>query len=172
MSANTSSLIENEFKGVRLEIESKFSYDEVLRRLHEQTGHASIADFDALVASVTSAEQFNRDVTERFVGPSDFMIFAEIDHGKWISHYGIHRRAVRVILGNPLIAITMLRHDISAGLFAPVELLLVDHENGAGCTLYYVRPSTLMMIEKNDQLAVAALELDRKLALLISTIVS
>ena len=28
------------------------------------------------------------------------------------------------MIGNPLIAITMLRHDVTAGLFAPVELLL------------------------------------------------
>jgi hypothetical protein len=30
---------------------------------------------------------------------------------------------MRVILGNPLIAITMLRHEVTAGLFAPVECL-------------------------------------------------
>jgi uncharacterized protein (DUF302 family) len=163
--------IEHEFKGVRIEVESARSYEEVLRRLREQTGRAPISEFNALVASVSSAEQFHREVTERFIGASGFMIFAEIDHGKWISHYGIHRRVVRVILGNPLIAITMLRHDISAGLFAPVELLLADHENGSGCILYYVRPSSLMMVEKNSQLASAALELDRKLDLLISNVV-
>lgn len=138
--------------------------------MREQTGRASIGDFNTLVASVSSEEQFNQEVSERFVGPSGFMIFAEFDHGQWISHYGIDRQVLRIILGNPLIAITMLRDDISVGLFAPVELLLVDHENGSGCTLYYVRPSSLMMIEKNAQLAAAALELDRKLELLISNI--
>src|SRR5271155_4030343 len=163
-------LIEHEFKGVRLQIESDLSYEEVLRRLHELTGRAPIAEFNALSASAASSEQFQRDVTERFVGPSDFMIFAEIDHGKWINHYGIHRRALRVILGNPLIAITMIRHNIPAGLFAPVEFLLVDKETGSGSTLHYVRPSTLMPIEGNAQLASAAIELDRKLYLLISNI--
>ena len=160
-------LIEHKFTGVRLQIESELSYEQVLGRFREQTGRAPIADFNILVTSVSSAEQFHRDVTERFVGQSGFMIFAEFDHGQWIAKYGIHRRVLRIILGNPLIAITMLRHDISAGLFAPVELMLVDHENGSGCTLHYVRPSTLMMIEKNAQLASAALELDRKLDLLI-----
>ena len=163
-------LSEHEFRGVRLQIESELSCTEVLRRLRELTGHAPIAEFDALAASTTSVEQFNRDVTERFVGPSGFMIFAQIDHGKWISQYGINRWVRRIILGNPLIAITMIRHDISAGLFAPVELLLIDHEADSGSTLYYVRPSTLMLIEENAQLASAALELDRKLELLISNV--
>ncbi|WP_410803233.1 DUF302 domain-containing protein [Paraburkholderia sp. SIMBA_053] len=36
----------------------------------------------------------------------------------------MRRPAVRIILGNPLIAITVMRLDVTAGLFAPVELLL------------------------------------------------
>jgi hypothetical protein len=40
----------------------------------------------------------------------------------------VEHKALRVILGNPLIAITMLRHDLTAGLFAPVELLLLEEE--------------------------------------------
>ena len=37
---------------------------------------------------------------------------------------------LRTVVGNPLIAIAMLRHDVTAGLFAPVELLLTEEENG------------------------------------------
>jgi uncharacterized protein (DUF302 family) len=163
-------LIEHEFQGVRLQIDSELSYEEVLRRLHELTGSAPVPEFNAFSASVSSEEQFQRGVTERFVGPSDFMIFAEVDHGRWIEKYGIHRRALRIILGNPLIAITMIRHTIVTGLFAPVELLLVDNETGSGSTLHYVRPSSLIPIAGNAQLASAAKELDRKLHLLISNI--
>ena len=61
---------------------------------------------------------------EHYVGPSGFMLFGLFDHGAWITKAGIDRKALRVILGNPLIAITMLRHDVTAGLFAPVEVLL------------------------------------------------
>ena len=64
----------------------------------------------------------------------------------WIGNAGIDRKAMRVILGNPLIAITMLRHDVTAGLFAPVEVLLLDE--GAGrSSLTYVKPSSLMVVE-------------------------
>jgi len=68
-------------------------------------------------------------------------------------------------LANPLIAITMLRHDVSAGLFAPVEMLLADEGSGRS-SLTYVKPSSLMAVEPNPELRSAAQELDAKLAAL------
>ena len=76
---------------------------------------------------------------------------------------------LRVIIGNPLIAITMLRHDLTAGLFAPVELLVVEEDNGRS-SVTYVQPSSLMVVEPNPPLLAAARELDAKLAALASAI--
>jgi Thiolase, C-terminal domain len=83
----------------------------------------------------------------------------------------IDRKVLRVILGNPLIVITMLRHDVTAGLFAPVELLNVDEGEGRS-SLTYVKPSSLMVIEPNPELLNAAKELDAKLAALGATVTS
>ena len=77
---------------------------------------------------------------------------------------------VRWILGNPLIAITMMRHDITAGLFAPVELLLFENESGDGSTVIYDLPSSPMAIERHPTLLEAAHELDRKLQTLVSRV--
>jgi uncharacterized protein (DUF302 family) len=96
------------------------------------------------------------------VGPSGFMLFATFDHGGWVKKTGIDRKVLRVVLGNPLIAITMLRHDVTAGLFAPVELLITEEEDDASA-LTYVVPSSLMVTEPNEPLRQAALELDAKL---------
>lgn len=48
--------------------------------------------------------------------------------------YGVNggRRVTRIIFGNPQIAITMLRHDVAAGLFVPVEVLIIEREGGEG----------------------------------------
>jgi uncharacterized protein (DUF302 family) len=97
------------------------------------------------------------------------MLFAEIDHGGWLPKFGINRRSVRWILGNPLIAITMIRHDITAGLFAPVELLVTEAKDGHGATLTYVRPSTLMVIDENPPLLDAAKALDEKYDRLVAS---
>ena len=67
---------------------------------------------------------------------------------------------MRWIIGNPLIAITMIRHDITAGLFAPVELLVTENKDRKGATVTYVRPSTLMVIDDNPPLLAAAEALD------------
>jgi uncharacterized protein (DUF302 family) len=69
---------------------------------------------------------------------------------------------LRVVIGNPLIAITMLRHDVTAGLFAPVELLLTAEDGGSAVT--YMEPSSLMVIDDNLELLDAAKALDAKLA--------
>ena len=103
-----------------------------------------------------------------YVGPSGFMLFKLFDHGAWITKAGIDRKVLRVILGNPLIAITMLRHDVTAGLFAPVEVLLVDE--GDGSSLTYIKPSSLMVFEPNPQLLSAAKDLDTKLAALAAKV--
>jgi uncharacterized protein (DUF302 family) len=106
---------------------------------------------------------------QTYAGPSGFMLFALLDHGVWIRKAGIERNVLRVVIGNPLIAITMLRHDVTAGLFAPVELLLTG-EPGGRSALTYVVPSSLMVVEPNEALHEAALQLDAKLAALAASV--
>jgi uncharacterized protein (DUF302 family) len=76
---------------------------------------------------------------------------------------------MRLIIGNPLLAITMMRHDLTAGLFAPVELILIEGDDGRG-HLTYVTPSSLMVVETNDALLAAAKELDAKLRALAAKV--
>ena len=97
------------------------------------------------------------------------MLFALFDHGAWIKKAGIARQVLRVVIGNPLIAITMLRHDVNAGLFAPVELLITD-EQGDRSSLTYVVPSSLMVVQQNEPLREAAQQLDAKLAALAAKV--
>lgn len=148
--------------GVRTNVITSLGFDEVLRRLHAQMGRASTQEITALAELPITEAAYVREVEDRFVGKSGFILFAEIDHGGWLRKFGINRRSVRWILGNPLIAITMIRHDITAGLFAPVELLVTEAEDKRGATVTYMRPSSLMVIEDNPRLLEAAKALDTK----------
>jgi uncharacterized protein (DUF302 family) len=150
------------FDGVRVRYDSAKSYDELVAALLADIGDKPVPINE--FALVTDTWESFRERVESHVGPSGFMLFALFDHGGWITKAGIDRKALRVILGNPLIAITMLRHDVSAGLFAPVELLIVDE--GAGSSLTYVKPSSLMVVQPNPELLSAAQQLDAKLAAL------
>src|ERR1700753_2798861 len=127
-----------DFIGKRISVTTSLPFDEVMKRLRELAGKSTVPLINEVASQTHSPEEFEAEVSRQFVGPSGFMLFAEIEHSGWIATYGIHRRVLRIILGNPLFAITMLREDISAGLFVPVEMLLV--EDGDGSTLQYVQP--------------------------------
>jgi hypothetical protein len=89
-------------------------------------------------------------------------LFASFNHGAWIKKVGIRRKA----LPSP-----WLRYDLTAGLFVPVELILVEEDHGH-CSLAYVRPSSLMMVGTNDALLAAATQLDAKLQALAQKVTS
>lgn len=153
---------ETKFDGVRVRYDSAKSYDELVAALLADIGDQPVPIND--IATSTSDWRTHQERVESHIGPSGFTLFGIVDHGAWITKVGIERKALRVILGNPLIAITMLRHDVTAGLFAPVELLVTD--NGTGSNVTYVKPSSLMVIEPNPELLSAAEQLDATLAAL------
>lgn len=156
-----------EYRGKRLEYRSNKSFDEVLSALRGLVGNATIAQVNQHGAGGATREQFEKSI-HALEGESGFMLFHEINHSQWIQAYGMRRKVLRWILGNPLIAITMLKHDIRAGLFAPVEFMLIENEDCQGCTVIYDLPSSLMVMEENPPLLEAARALDKKLATLIS----
>jgi uncharacterized protein (DUF302 family) len=81
-------------------------------------------------------------------------------------------KSKRVILGNPLIAITMLKHDLTAGLAVPLELLVLEKKEG-GVDLIYQLPSALIAgLNKDEELVSAAAEVDRKLEKLFGDVAS
>jgi uncharacterized protein (DUF302 family) len=137
------------FTGVRLRFDSSKNFDELVDALLSDVGEKPVM-IDDIAINFESWDAYQEKV-ESYVGPSGFMLFGLLNHGGWIKKVGIERKALRVIIGNPLIAITMLRHDLTAGLFAPVELLLVEEDNSRS-SLIYVQPSSLM-VDRNESAA-------------------
>ena len=164
-----STLREIPFTGVRLRFDSNKSFDEVLSALLADVGDKPLP-INELAAKFESWDSFRKEI-ESHVGPSGFTLFASFNHGAWIKKVGIRRKALRLIIGNTTIAITMLRHDLTAGLFVPVELLPIEEDDGH-CSLTYVRPSSLMVVEPNDALLAAATQLDAKLQALATKVTS
>src|SRR6516164_4153115 len=155
----------------RVRFKSRRSFEEVLQRLHQLVPAAitpqqyPAAMMKAGGVSLESFEKVVRSQTEQ----SGFMLFAEFDYHQWLGLYGLQRKLARWILGNPVIAITMIRHDLEAALFAPVELLLVEDENREGVTVIYDLPSSLMVTTReNPPLLEAAAALDAKLQDLVT----
>jgi uncharacterized protein (DUF302 family) len=155
------------FQGVRITFDSRKCFDEVVRALLADIGEKPLM-IDDLPAKFESWESYKAEV-ESHAGPSGFILFAVMNHGAWIKKAHIQKKVLRLVIGNPVLAITMLRHDLTAGLFAPVELIVME-ENQDRSSLTYVRPSSLMVVETNEPLLAAAKELDAKLQALAAKV--
>lgn len=109
------------------------SFSQVLERLHSSIKQKPSGNGLSILDALQSKDTFER-ATNAMLGPHDFMQFQQFDHGSWMSLYGVNggRNVARIIFGNPQIAITMLKHDVSAGLFVPVEVLIIEREDGKG----------------------------------------
>jgi uncharacterized protein (DUF302 family) len=91
------------------------------------------------------------------------MRFLTVDHGAWLVRIGLNAKARMYTIGNPLIAQTMLEHDIAAGLNVPVRLMIYEDAVSGTTRLAYDLPSSLMSGLQNEKVAGAAKKLDAKL---------
>ena len=83
--------------------------------------------------------------------------------GGFLTLMGLPSKVWQYTIGNPLIAFTMLRHDVGAALNVPVRLIIFEGEDGR-THIGYDRPSSLMSRLRSAELAAAAQKLDDKLA--------
>jgi len=100
-------------------------------------------------------------------GSSGFMLFGTMDHGALLSLFGVKTKAIQYVLGNPLIAIQMTQHNLAAGLYAPLRVLVYEDDRGRTC-LEYDKPSSLFGQFNDDRITTVASLLDRKLEDLIA----
>jgi uncharacterized protein (DUF302 family) len=137
-------------------------FEEVVNAFESATGSVEDTGFPALLAATESAEEFETGVHSR-EGTSGFMRFLTVDHGAWLARIGFSAKARMYTIGNPLIARTMLEHDIAAGLNVPVRLMIYEDAVSRTTRLVYDLPSSLMSGLQNEKVAAAAIKLDAKL---------
>jgi len=158
------------FQAKRVRYDTRRAFEAVLADLRVAVGDATHGELAEAAGGSLGKDDFENRM-KKVTGDSDFMLFFELDHGAWLKAYGIRRKALRWVFGNPVIAHTMLRHDIASGLFAPVEMLLLENETSDGTIILYDLPSSLIAIDDNRPLLDAARVLDCKFAALIERVI-
>lgn len=93
---------------------------------------------------------------------SELFIFSKRDHGAILRGAGQRRKAFQYEIGNPLTAIKMTQHNISAALYAPLRVLLCENSEG-GSTFEYDLPSSLFGQFGDERITAVAQELDANL---------
>jgi hypothetical protein len=142
-------------------------FDQVVAAFEAAVGRADGNIFRQAVEASTGPQDFEARMWA-LEGPSELMLILALDHGAWMSRIDLKARAKLYIVGNPLIARTMIEHDIGVGLNVPVRVLIYEDRDGA-CRLAYDLPSSLMGRLKNARVTAAAKRLDEKLAALAET---
>ncbi len=78
---------------------------------------------------------------EELEAAATLSIFGSRDHGALLAIAGLKRQAIQYDIGNPLTASLMTRHNLSAGLYAPIRVLLLESPEGK-VTFEYDRPAS------------------------------
>ena len=91
-------------------------------------------------------------------GP-ELAIFLFRDHGGLLKTIGRANKAVQYEIGNPLTASKMTRHQLAAGLYAPLRVILYEDETG-GSIFEYDKPSSLFGQFDDEQISADARGLD------------
>ena len=141
---------------------SSRSFEEVVNAFESAVGSVEDTGFAVLLASTKSAGEFESQVKSR-ESTSGFMRFLTVDHGAWMTRVGLKAKARMYTIGNPLIARTMLEHDIAAGLNVPVRLMIYEEPATRTTRVTYDLPSSLMSGLQNEKVTAAAKKLDAKL---------
>jgi uncharacterized protein (DUF302 family) len=149
---------------VRVLCEKRFG--EITTSIEGQLGKLDPTVLQALGADAAHADDARARIGA-LAGSSGFMLFGTIDHGSLLTLAGQQRKGVQYVLGNPLIAIEMTRHNLASGLYAPLRLLVYEDDRGRTC-LEYDKPSSLFGQFNDDRIASVASLLDRKLEDLVA----
>jgi uncharacterized protein (DUF302 family) len=137
-------------------IRSRQPFDEVKNNLER-----SIPQIDDGVFTLLRYGEHRRALAELQAMPP-LMIFGVRDHGALLGIVEQSRRSLQYDIGNPLTAAKMTRHRLSAGLYAPIRVLLLDHDDGH-VAFEYDRPVSTFGQFGNLEIDTIARELDRTL---------
>ncbi|KAK6506064.1 hypothetical protein TWF506_010988 [Arthrobotrys conoides] len=151
----------------RLNVHTGRSITVVKQRLQQQLGNLTSP---ALLSAATDSQANYTATVNRLKGPSGYIWFQTILHGRWFRLWGFADAATYVpkdmtqyTIGNPLDLLPSGRYTLDAFLDAPVRLLVIDTADG-GTEIMWERPCTLLTFAQTPFMATQACkELDRHL---------
>lgn len=148
-----------------IRLESDKPFEGVTEAFKRQLGRFDPDVYESLTAG-SDAEALRVRI-EAMAGPSGFMLFGTNDHGSLLRLADQKRKAIQFVVGNPLFALRMTRHDIRASLYAPLRVLIYENEEGKTC-VEYDRPSSLFGQFGDERIGPTATMLDLKLQALVA----
>ena len=152
----------------RVSTVSQKPFEDVVSRLTASIGHPDMGTFRRALASATTLGDLEK-VVQTAVGSSNLMEFARYDMGEVLRKQKGRQepKALRFLVGNPLIMTEMFKTVPDAASYAPVTILVDERADGVHLT-YDSMESFLAPYGSETALAVAR-DLDAKVEGLIET---
>jgi uncharacterized protein (DUF302 family) len=145
---------------------SNKSFEEVVNAFEAAVGDGDDGKFLNGMKALSNVQDWENLCKSSF-GPSGFLHVLTFDHGHWLKFYGIGGKAKQYTYGNPLLAHTMVKHDIGVCFQVPFRILIYETAKG-GVRIAYDLPSTLMARLHNDEVNEAACKIDPKVVAFVT----
>ena len=140
-----------------IRISSKKSFDEVKAALESRVRSVQV---DFLIPYLQKRDIAGaRAELERLAAPTGLSILYSLNHGAALAIDGGPRKAVGYGIGNVLTAVSMNKHNVAAGLYAPVRVILYEGADGTA-VFEYDRPSSTFGLLGNASVDSVAAQLD------------
>ena len=158
-SANEPKVSRNNIQVEHIRIDSDKSYGEARAALEQ------LPRFDDRIRALLQYGEITRVKAElkKIQGDAGLVIFAVATHGDWLQILSGKRHAVQYVIGNILVSTQMTLHELAAGLYAPLRIMLYENKAGTA-TFEYDRPSTLFGQYGNESVTAVAKGLDQKIS--------
>lgn len=140
-----------------IRISSQRSFDEVKTALESRI---RLVQVDLLIPFLQKGDMAGaRAELERLAAPTGLSILYSLNHGAALAMDGGPRKAVGYGIGNVLTAVSMNKHNVAAGLYAPVRVILYEGADGTA-VFEYDRPSSMFGLLANRSIDSVAAGLD------------
>lgn len=103
---------------------------------------------------------------KRIAGDLGLMILGSVRHGSILGLFGGPERAQMFLIGNPLVALGMMRQHPEAGVYAPLRVMFTEASSGQ-TRMTYDRPSRLFGQWPEPVFSLSGSMLDEKLERLV-----
>ena len=136
------------------------SFEDLVAAFEQAVGDGDDGRFLNGMQALSTAEEWEALCNMHF-GPSGFVHVLTFDHGRWQQLYGIQAKAKQYTYGNPILAYSMVKHDVGACFQVPFRVMIYETPEGEG-RIAYDLPSTLMSRLNNDAINAAVGPIDDK----------
>jgi uncharacterized protein (DUF302 family) len=144
-------------------------FEAIAAALRAAVGRPDMVEFKRTIDNAHSFSELEESI-RRAVGDIGLMLFLELDLGAFIRKESGREspKALRFLIGNPLIMKEMLKHVPDAGSYAPVTILLDERRDGVHLT--YDKMSSFLAPYGDDEALAVSRDLDSKIIALLQRV--